>query len=103
MMLFDTFRESVRLDVTSEQVDSQTLHNLYLLGYTPREVVAMFNPRAASNRKVASFTVRLNEHGEYHVKARDQHGRRYPEADYFSDDHGDAIATANSMVRRSNS
>lgn len=40
-----------------------------------------------------------NVHGEYQVKAFDQYGRRYLEADYFTDDLEDAKNTAKAMVK----
>lgn len=40
-----------------------------------------------------------NELGEYVVRAYDQDGRRFPQADYHTDDLRDAVATAEAMVR----
>lgn len=38
------------------------------------------------------------ETGEYVVRAYDQNGKRYREADYFTTDKTDAIQTAHAMV-----
>lgn len=55
--------------------------------------------RAEPVRCVVSATVsRRNEYGEYVVRARDQYGKRWPEADYYTDDLTDARATAAAMI-----
>jgi len=36
--------------------------------------------------------------GQYQVQAWDQHGKRWPDADYFTDDREDAHATADAMI-----
>lgn len=46
---------------------------------------------------VAKTTMR-KEHGEYHVRAYSQFGKRMPDSDYFTDDKGDANDTAKAMV-----
>lgn len=54
-------------------------------------------------RRVARVTVarRRNEYGEFVVRAYDQDGRRYPEADYFTSDRDDAVGTGEAMVKQS--
>jgi hypothetical protein len=54
-----------------------------------------------SERVVTRVTVasRRNEWGEFVVRAYDQDGRRYPPADYFTDDRKDAVQTAAVMVK----
>ena len=51
-------------------------------------------------RIVAKSTVaaRRNEWGEWIVRAYDQDGKRFPEADYHTDDRADAEATAAAMT-----
>lgn len=49
-------------------------------------------------RKITT-TKTVKKDGEYQVKAYDQHGKRWPEADYFTNDKQDAIGTAKMMVR----
>lgn len=49
----------------------------------------------------AVISPRRNEWGEWTVRAYDASGRRVPSADYFTDDRGDAEATALAMVRPS--
>jgi hypothetical protein len=46
----------------------------------------------------ATIPARRNEHGEYHVRFYTPDGKRYAEADYFTDDRMDAIGTARKMV-----
>lgn len=57
-------------------------------------------PSDRGPRRVASATVsaRPNEWGEWVVRARDQHGRRWPECDYHTTDRDDACETAVRMV-----
>jgi hypothetical protein len=52
-------------------------------------------------RQVArvTFSGRKNAHGEYVVRAYDQHGKRFAEADYFTNDKADAKATAQAMMQ----
>lgn len=63
--------------------------------------LAHFERLDAKERKVArvTFNGRKNAHGEYVVRAYDQHGKRFAEADYFTNDKADAEATAAKMVR----
>lgn len=49
------------------------------------------------DRKVTRTTIRKVD-GEYVVKAYDQHGKRWPDADYFTNDKADAEGTAEAMV-----
>ncbi len=49
-------------------------------------------------RKVTRTTIRKVD-GEYIVRAYDQHGKRWPEADYFTNDKTDAQQTAALMVK----
>lgn len=53
-----------------------------------------------TERTVSRATVarRINEYGEWVVRAYDQHGKRYQEADYFTNDRADAVAISNAMV-----
>ncbi len=52
-------------------------------------------------RVVARVTVskRRNEWDEFVVRAYDQDGKRWPEADYFTNDRTDAIQTGDAMVK----
>jgi hypothetical protein len=54
----------------------------------------------AAPRIVSKVTVpkRKNEWGEFVVRAYDQNGRRYPEADYHTNDRQDAIQTGEAMI-----
>lgn len=47
----------------------------------------------------ATVAKRKNEWGEYVVRVYDQHGARWSEADYHTDDRTDAIDTAAAMLR----
>lgn len=58
------------------------------------EVLA--RPECAGPRRVARTSIKKRE-GEYRVMAWDQFGKRYPEADYFTDDKEDAEDTAKAM------
>lgn len=49
-------------------------------------------------RKVVRTTIRKVD-GEYIVRAYDQNGKRWPEADYFTNDKADAESTAAAMVK----
>jgi hypothetical protein len=51
-------------------------------------------------RVVSKVTVspRKNEWGEFVVRAYDQDGKRWPEADYHTDDRQDAEQTAKAMT-----
>ena len=51
-------------------------------------------------RVVSRVTVsaRRNEYGEWVVRAYDQGGNRWPEADYFTNDREDADDTAAAML-----
>lgn len=57
------------------------------------------NPGCPVHRTVARTTIRKNEFGEYHVRAYDGAGRRFPEADCFESDRDAARGTAAAMVR----
>jgi hypothetical protein len=48
-------------------------------------------------RKIARTTIRKSQ-GEFIVQAYDQYGKRWPEADYYTDDAKDAKETAALMV-----
>jgi hypothetical protein len=49
--------------------------------------------------KRAVVAPRRNTWGEWVVRAYDQHGKRWPEADYHTDDKADAEGTAKLMVK----
>jgi hypothetical protein len=66
---------------------------------TAQEYAAVNLPQ----RYVARTTIRKNFGEEYQVRAYDQHGKRWPEADYFTlggtkEDLADARATAKAMT-----
>lgn len=46
----------------------------------------------------ANVASRKNEYREYVVRAYDQHGKRFQDADYFTNDRTDACNTANAMT-----
>jgi hypothetical protein len=52
------------------------------------------------SKKVGSVSLRKkrNAFGEYVVRAYDEDGKRYPPADYYTDDWDDAVSTANLMA-----
>lgn len=52
-----------------------------------------------TERKVARTKV-TKSNGEFIVKAWDQHGKRFAEADYYTNDKADAEQTALVMVYR---
>jgi len=49
--------------------------------------------------QTALISSRKNAFGEWVVRAYDQHGERWPEADYFTPDRDDAEQTAITMIQ----
>lgn len=47
---------------------------------------------------LASYTIRKNDFGEFHVRFRDENGKRLPKSDYFTNDCMDAKQTAEIML-----
>ena len=61
---------------------------------------ALYWDKHSGGRRIARVTVptRPTVEREWIVRAYDQHGRRFPEADYFTDNREDAEATAARMI-----
>ena len=87
-------RAAARLDAAADALAACVIAEAQAIGTIPA---------GPPRRRVAAAKVRRCRgswhHGEYAVRAYDQAGRRWPEADYFTNDREDAEQTAARMIR----
>jgi len=92
-------RGDYRLAAAAQMIGSRLCYGRSRAERMDAKAEAYWN-RHAGGRRVARVTVptRPTVEREWIVRAYDQHGRRFPEADYFTDNREDAEATAARMV-----